>query len=258
MRVVFSIVFLFLMSCDSGDSRVNDFINASFKLEQGDNNGSTYYYLKLNESVDSHNEFGKIASEKQLMQQYLLWNLIDLEMSPEVRYSYHSLERTREKFYDQINSNSKVTNSLKSFLNLDQTDDNLISLDSLKSVASKLFFAKDLGEGRIQWTVCSGKSIFPQLYSEEKYFETVVIQAFCYQAIYNSTNTAGVSILDRFDDYISEIMPLLYNADSSSLEEVANQEMWKRMYSDSLLQQALLSEYNRSNNWSFKLKAEDQ
>ncbi|ADR21021.1 hypothetical protein MATR_13490 [Marivirga tractuosa] len=103
-------------------------------------------------------------------------------------------------------------------------------MDSLVSLSSKLFYASSAGEGRVGWSFCAGKSKFPEIYGESKSYASVILQALCFQAVYEEKySNPEKAVWNYFNQKIPEVSREMKSIEYFDYIDKANQLMWEKM-----------------------------
>lgn len=218
-----SVVF-FIVSCQT-NSRIEG-IDELFKIEQFTNNGIVYYQTRFNDNYSKNNRYSTLVNENHFVFEYLNWNLIDLKLPDSIKRSsktsFGEIEHDYKKF---LLLDSDIQNSFSVLL--DPKNVIKINVDSLIKITSKLFYAERYKENQMAWKVCAGLGITPQIYGVKNHLKTVILQAFCYQSIFE-----GEAANDVFDKNIPLITKRLLDEKRTDYIFFANNMMWNAIEID--------------------------
>jgi len=228
-------------SSDQKELATKEFIDSVFILDQRAN-GS--WAPDLNSGLSEESFYFNFMRENELALGYLQWNLIDEKLPDSIKYSTKEIGDVQTDFHGFVNQDEEIVKAIRLLIYPDDfKDDHQIDIDSIVNVSSKLFFASSEGKGRVGWKLCAGKSKFPEIYGESKNYASVIIQALCFQAIFeNRYSNLEKTIWDSFNENISEVSSEMNEIEYHDYIDTANQLMWKKMsQSDEL--RSLISEF---------------
>ncbi|SMG07796.1 hypothetical protein SAMN05661096_00078 [Marivirga sericea] len=222
------------VGCQSNtdDLPTQEFIDNVFTLEQKTNAyGDTYWQPDLNEGIREVDKYYTFFNDNQLALSYLRWNLIDERLPDSIKYSIKSYDEVQKSFQNFANQDPQIVSAMQKLIYPQNfRDDKEVSIDSLVELSAKLYYAQSAGEGKVGWTFCAGKSKFPEIYGESKSYESIVLQALCFQAVFEDEYSTGQnSVWDFFNQKIPEVSSEMNEIEYENYIDQANLLMWEKM-----------------------------
>lgn len=222
-----------------------------------------YRFLTVSEVLpdSSHKDF-RFISENRLSIDYLYQTVFQPYKKGINFLDYPSTKDAKDAVIGKMLKDSTF---LKCFKQLKVPYDNLekaevptqqISKRMLLETGAKFFYAFELDDRGIIWKTCVGGNPFNYEMSLEERLETVLIQAFCIQTIFdNSGPFKRAEFEDSFIKYIDIVQADVKDVKDELKLEEANKRMWPAMAQDEALSKLLLETYhNRKEMLAFRVK----
>lgn len=118
-----------------------------------------------------------------------------------------------------------------------------ITKETLMATGAKFFYAWKLDDKGIAWKTCVEGNAFRELPKEER-LETVFVQAFCFQSIFNNMEPGKEpEFWESFERYLKEVEAEVEDTAPEEKLSRANQLMWAAMAKDEAFTNLLLENY---------------
>lgn len=257
---IFVLIVLVFVGCNSEpeDLATKEFIDSIFFLEQrGSKQGNYFWQPDLNQGLPKESLYFSFMNENELALGYLKWNLIDEKLPDSIKYSTKSFDQVQNDFLSFANQDKDIERAIQLFIYPEKfINQHQINIDSLSNLSSKLFYASSAGEGRVGWSFCAGKSKFPDIYGKSKSYESVILQALCFQAVFEEKySNPDKTVWNFFNQKIPEVTTEMNSIEYDDYIEMANQLMWEKMSESEELKNLLVGfTTNESSKLYFNVK----
>lgn len=258
MQKYFFILFIIIfVGCKSKKEELatKDFINSVFLIEEA---GDYSWHPELNGGLSEENPYFYFMHENELALSYIRWNLIDEKLPDSIRYPSKISDEVQNDFQNFVNQDEEIKKAIQLLIYPEKFKNKYqIRIDSLVNLSSKLFFASSTDEGNVGWKLCAGKSRFPEVYGESKSYESVILQALCFQAVFKENySNPKKAVWNFFNQKIPEVSTEMKSIEYDDYIKKANQLMWEKMSESQELKSLLVDFTNHeSSKLYFNIKS---
>ncbi|WKV11009.1 hypothetical protein [Marivirga harenae] len=229
-NIVIIVLAVIFFGCNSKQEELptKKFIDSVFLLEQTAN---STWQPRVNKGILRTEKFYDFVYSNELALSYLQWNLFFEKLPDSIKYSTKSRDNVHLDFQNFANQDEEIKRAIQLLIYPEKFKDQYqINIDSLTNLSSKLYYASSAGEGRVGWSFCTGKSKFPEIYGETKSYESVILQALCFQALFEEKySNPKKTVWSYFNRKIPEVSTEMKSIEYDDYIDKANQLMWEKI-----------------------------